>query len=322
MPPFPGIPYGQAPAYCFPAMEFSMYFLFILCFVHAVKQGVRNVSYLLGGLAFGLILEYVNVISNMGYTYGKFIVMFGHAPKNIPLCIGVGWSIIMYTARLFSNAFQLPLWAAAAMDALLAISIDLSMDTVAYRLHMWHWNWAGSGLNPLTSDWFGVPFGNFFGWQMVVFFYSSISRLLEHAFLHQKMKYRFLFALVPVIAVLLSQAFLYVMLMYVDVWLHNKFGITSLHRFISFLIILIVIALRGFAKQTSQPNATPFITWLVPLWFHLFFFTWLFLGGFYQENSWLVVAATLNIVLGISFHFIGYKKQAAAAKPLPAQQYS
>ena len=106
MPPFPGIPYAQAPSYCFPIMEVCMYLLFILCFIHAVKQGIRHISYLLGGLLFGLILEYVNVVSNMGYTYGKFMIMFGHSPFDIPLCIGIGWSIIMYTARIFSDSFR------------------------------------------------------------------------------------------------------------------------------------------------------------------------------------------------------------------------
>jgi uncharacterized membrane protein len=316
MPPFPGMPYGPAPSYCFPVMEFSMYILFILCLVHAGKQGIRHVSYLFGGLAFGLILEYVNVVSNLGYTYGKFMVMFGHTPQDIPLCIGVGWSIIMYTARLFSDSFQLPLWAAAATDTLLALSIDLSMDTVAYRLHMWHWNWSSTGLNPLTAQWFGVPFGNFFGWQMVVFFYSSFSRLLERALLRQKKRGHILFTCIPLIAVLLSQICLYVMLMYVDDYLRDKFGITSLHRFITFLLILIVLAVRGFFLRRNKPLITPFITCLVPLWFHLFFFTWLFWGGFYKENSLLVTAAILNIIMGISIHIVGFKKQAAARPAL------
>src|SRR5664279_1690614 len=257
MPPFPGMPYAQAPYFCFPIMELCMYILFILCFVHAVKQGVRHISYLLGGLLFGLILEYVNVVSNMGYTYGKFMIMFGHSPYEIPLCIGVGWSIIMYTARLFSDYFRLPLWSAAAVDTLLAISIDLSMDTVAYRLHMWHWNWSGSGLNPLTADWFGVPFGNFFGWLMVVFFYSSVSRLMERAFEHQKKARTVVFSLVPLISVLSSQVLLYVMLMYVDVFLHDQFGVTSLHRFITFLIVLLVITVMGKRRRMATGVSLP-----------------------------------------------------------------
>jgi len=311
MPPIPAMPYGQAPAWCFPFMEISAYILFAICLMHAVKQGIRHVSYLLGGLVFGLILEYVNVISNMGYTYGKFLVMFGHAPDDIPLCIGVGWGIIMYTARLFTDAFHLPLWAAAAFDTLLAISIDLSMDTVAYRLHMWHWDWSSTKLDPLTADWFGVPFGNFFGWQLVVFFYSSISRLLERTFLRRQDQHKFLFAMVPVMAVLLSQVLLYIMLMHVDLYLKNTFGITSLHRFIAFLIVLLIITIRGFIKRKTQANSTPFITWLVPFWFHAFFFSWLFIGGFYKESSLLVIAASLNVLIGIGIHFMGYRKRSS-----------
>ena len=320
MPPFPGIPYGEAPAYCFPIMEFCAYILFVLCFMHAMKKGVSHIGYLLGGLVFGLILEYVNVITNMGYTYGEFLVMFGQPPTDIPLCIGVGWGIIMYTARLFTDSFKLPLWSAAAMDVLLAISIDLSMDAVAYRLHAWHWNWTDSGRNPLTADWFGVPFGNFFGWQLVVFFYSSISRLLERAF-HGIKENKLLLALVPVIAVLLSQVFLYVMLAHVDVFLKNQFGITSLHRFITFLIILIILTVRGVIKRTAQPSPMPFIAWLVPLWFHLYFYTWLFLGGFYKESHWLVAAATINMLLGVSIHFIHYRKRSTAHTSL-IQRYA
>ena len=307
MPPFPGIPYTQAPYYCFPIAESSMYILFIFCFIHAAKQGVRHVSYLLGGLLFGLLLEYVNVLSDLGYTYGKFIVMFGRPALEIPLCIGIGWSIIMYTARLFADRFQLPLWSAAALDTLLAINIDLSMDAVAYRLHMWHWNWNGTGRNPLIADWFGVPFDNFFGWLMVVFFYSSISRLFE-AFLLRKKAKAVKFALVPLVSVLLSQVFLYVMIVYVDVFLEDNFGITPLHRFITFLIILIVVAGRGKRRKKAPQSTLSVITWLVPIWFHLFFFAWLFIGGFYRESVWLVIAATLNMLLGISLHILRLPK--------------
>lgn len=103
MPPYT-IPYGAVPVWCFPMFELSAYVLFALCLLHAIKQGRRHVAYLLGGVVFGLILEYIEVISGMGYTYGQFMVMFGKAPLNIPLCIGIGWGIIMYTARLFSAA--------------------------------------------------------------------------------------------------------------------------------------------------------------------------------------------------------------------------
>ena len=321
MPPYQDMPYGPAPAYCFPLFEFSMYALFILCLVHAARRGWNHVFYLLGGLLFGLILEYVNVISNMGYVYGQFLIMFGKAPLNIPLCIGVGWGIIMYSSRLFTDAFRLPLWTSAALDTLLAISIDLSMDTVAYRLHMWHWDWTGTGLNVLTADWFGVPFGNFFGWLMVVFFYSSSSRLLERA-LGVSPQSAWKAAVVPLLAVVLSQVALYVMLVYVDQFLYTYFGVTSLHRFLGFLVVLLILVAARYyrIKGVQAAYPLPAVTWLVPVWFHLFFFSWLFLGKFYTESPWLVAAGFLNVVIGIFIHAPAIWSKQELEPPLMALQ--
>ena len=305
MPPFPGIPYGPAPYFCFPLTEICMYILFFLCLFHAMKRGSSHVSYLFGGVLFGLLLEYVNVISNMGYVYGKFMIMFGTAPKDIPLCIGVGWGVIMYSARLLTDRLGLSLWASVALDAILAINIDLSMDTVAYRLHMWHWNWAGTGRDPLIADWFGVPFGNFFGWLLVVFFYSSFSRLLERSFSKNEKWATGKTILTPVLSILLSQVALYVMLVYVDKFLASAFGITSKHRFISFLLILIVMVIVGMRKRKKvQPmSALPIVSWLVSLWFHVYFLSWLFIAGFYHETPWLGIAAVSNFLIGLLLHF-------------------
>jgi hypothetical protein len=57
----------------------------------------------------------------------------------------------------------------------------------------------------------------------------------------------------------------------------------------------------------------------VPLWFHLFFFTWLFLGGFYKENSWLVVAATVNMIIGVGIHMTSFERKKHAI-PLQTQE--
>ncbi|MBE7169763.1 MAG: carotenoid biosynthesis protein [Williamsia sp.] len=321
MPPYHDMPYGPASAYCFPLFEFSLYALFVFCLVHAFRKGWSHVFYLLGGLLFGLILEYVNVVSNMGYVYGQFLVMFGKAPLNIPLCIGVGWSVIMYSSRLFTDAFRLPLWTSAALDTLLAISIDLSMDTVAYRLHMWHWNWAGTGLNPLTAEWFGIPFGNFFGWLMVVFFYSSFSRLLERAFGVWPQQTAWKAAAAPLLAVILSQAALYVMLVYVDQFLYTYLGITSLHRFVAFMVVLLLlVAARYYRIKGVQTLQLPAVSWLVPVWFHLFFFTWLFAGKFYAESPWLVAAACLNLLIGVYIHAPAIWAKSEAELPVTALQ--
>jgi len=304
MPSFSTIPYGPAPSYAYPIVEIGAYLLFILCLIHAVKKGAGNVAYLVGGMLFGLLLEYVNVVNNLGYVYGRFTIMFGTAPKDIPLCIGVGWGMIMYTARLFSDSLKMTLWASVALDTLLAISIDLSMDTVAYRLHMWHWNWSGTGLDPLKADWFGIPYGNFFGWVCVVFFYSSASRLFQKWFSIKNRNSAILPALSPLLAIIVSQILLYVMLVYVNGFLKQQFGITSRHRFVFALFVLSLMLINGLRKRKIQFAPLPYITWLIPAFFHIYFLIFLFTQNFYKEHVLMVVVPVMLIVISIVIHLL------------------
>jgi uncharacterized membrane protein len=297
-------PYGPAPWFCFPLMEISVYMLFLLCFLHARRKGKQYVGYLFGGLVFGLILEYVNVNCNIGYSYGEYLVMLGRAPHQIPLCVGVGWGIIIFSSRILSDELKLPLWTAVAVDCLLAISIDISMDTVAYRLHMWNWHWGNQ--NPLTSDWFGVPYDNFFGWLMVVFFYSSFSRLLEGVFSKVQRFSGLLIRLTPVFAILLSEAALYVVLVYVDRFLDNH-GIHSITRFLCLfsnlaLVVFLAWRKRGYPTTWSSDTTPPALTWLVPAWFHLYFFIWLFSEGFFLESKRMTCIAIANLLLALFVH--------------------
>lgn len=311
MSPNPHIPYGPAPAWCFPVFECSTYVLFIICLLHAVRKNKPGVIYLSGGLAFGLILEYIEVISGMGYKYGEFWVMFGKAPLDIPLCIGIGWGIIMYSARLFSDGLKLGLWACAALDTLLALNIDLSMDTVAYRMHMWTWDWSGTSLNPLTANWFGIPWGNFFGWETVIFCYSLFSRLFERLFTGNAKAAIYKYILVAVLALLCSEVILYVSEVYVEDFLYKNLGINSFHRFAGTAIIMLLVVLWGWRKRKPKAADVPGVAWWVPGWFHFYFFAGLFICGFYLENAWMTIAACINLLIGIAVHVYPYllKKQ-------------
>jgi carotenoid biosynthesis protein len=315
MPLYPGIPYGQAPAWCFPVFEFSMYILLVACLAHAVKRGKSHVLYLLGGLAFGLVLEYMEVALS-SYSYGNFMVMLGKHPVDIPLCIGVGWGIIMYSARLFTDGLRLSLWACAALDTLLALNIDLSMDTMAYRMHMWHWDWSGTGLNPLTAQWFGIPWGNFVGWQTVVFCYSAFSRLFEKSAMKASTGI-FKFIGIALLALICSLAVLYGTESYLFPFLHKTLGSTSVHYFSAILIILFVLTIRGWRKKPVPPERIPAVAWWVPGWFHLFFFGSLFILGFYAENKWMTVAACVNVLIGIAIHLypVSFKHREIQVKP-------
>ena len=232
------LPYGPAPAASFIIHELVMFALFGLCLVHAVRRGAVHVSYLLGGVLFGLLLEYVNVNAGLNYSYGQFWLMLGPTPEpgaipqNIPVNIGIGWGIIIYTARLFSDNLGLPLWSRPALDALLALNVDLSMDVVAYRLNMWHWGWEflPSQPDPLASEWFGVPYANFFGWLAVIFFYSAFARLLLGWQSNKRLQW--LRNTVSVVAaIILAQVCLFLCIRLLPGWKRRYFRFTYSHLF-------------------------------------------------------------------------------------------
>ena len=148
--------------------ELMIYLLFALCLQHARRQGLTNLLRLLAGVVYGVILELATIHQLSAYEYGRFLLMIG----NVPLCIGVAWSCIIYSAMEFSDASNLPDWARPVLDGLLALNIDLALDAVAIRLGFWGW---GQGLQ---FQYFGVPYANFWAWFWVVCSFSLGYRLL------------------------------------------------------------------------------------------------------------------------------------------------
>jgi len=151
--------------------EIIMLVLFYGCWQHARKNGGWPAVWgFFAGVIFGWLLEWATILQLEAYEYGNFILKVGP----LPLSIGIGWGVIIYAARLFSDASNLPLSARPLLDAMLALNIDLSMDAIAIRTGMWDW---GQGLD---FQYFGVPYANFWAWFWVVFSFSMALRLLVH----------------------------------------------------------------------------------------------------------------------------------------------
>jgi hypothetical protein len=153
----------------FLAFEAVVLATFVVCLRHAWLSGPAQAWALCAGVLFGLLLEWATIQQLNAYAYGRFLLMLGE----VPLAIGVAWGVILYTARLFSDATSLPGWARPVLDALLGLNLDLALDAVAIRLGFWDW---GGGF----SRWyFGVPYENFWAWFWVVFSFSAGLRLLS-----------------------------------------------------------------------------------------------------------------------------------------------
>jgi hypothetical protein len=148
--------------------EGIIYLQFALCFLHARKLGRENLLRLAAGVLFGLMLELATIRQLDAYEYGEFIIMV----LDVPLCIGVAWSCILYSGMEFTDASSLPYWMRPVLDGLLALNIDLALDAIAIRLGFWDW---GQGLE---FQYAGVPYANFWAWFWVIFFFSFGYRLL------------------------------------------------------------------------------------------------------------------------------------------------
>ena len=148
--------------------ELTVYIQFAICLRHAWKHGAPNLLKLLAGALFGVLLELATIRQLNAYQYGQFTLMV----LDVPLCIGVAWSCIIYAVMEFSDGSSLPYWTRPILDGLLALNIDLALDTIAIRLGFWDW---GQGLD---FQYFGVPYANFWAWFWVVSSFSFGYRLM------------------------------------------------------------------------------------------------------------------------------------------------
>jgi uncharacterized membrane protein len=267
----------------FIAFELMIYVLFFLCLMHALRSGPAIVWQLIAGVLFGVLLEYGTIQQLHSYSYGRFLIMIG----DVPLPIGVAWGCIVYSARLFSEASGLPDWARPVLDGLFALNIDLSMDTVAIRLGFWNW-----AINR-NSQFFGVPYANFWAWFWVVASFSAGLRLV----LAWKRPFRSWLA--PLGALIAGLTI---------VFLTNQFIYDIYRLSYSLYIMAVVLVLAGAVllvillhpQLQEKPEPAP-ATW-VPLSFHAFFLVAGTVSGIYFRTPALLLVSLLMAAIGIISH--------------------
>ena len=160
---------NNLPSLYFISFELVIYVQFALCLLHAWKHGKANLLRLFAGILFGVLLEIATIRQLNAYEYGRFLLMV----LDVPLCIGVAWGCILFSVMEFTDASSLPYFLRPVLDGLLALNIDLALDAVAIRFGFWDW---GQGLD---SQYFGVPYANFWAWFWVIFFFSTGYRLFS-----------------------------------------------------------------------------------------------------------------------------------------------
>lgn len=262
--------------------EILVLILFFICFRHAWRIGQERVLQLIAGTLFGVLLELATIWQLNAYSYGKFLVMV----SEVPLAVGAGWGVIIYSARLFSDATNLPAWVRSALDGLLALNIDLAMDAVAIRLGMWDW---GLGLE---FQYFGVPYANFWAWFWVVVSFSGSLRWLTACL---KDEWRWLASpgaiLFGVAAVIGTNAFIVYLVprsLYeatIALTLGSALGLVLWHR----------------PWLTGKP-VPPLTSFWVPFCFHLYFLTAGLLSGVILDSPILLAVSLIMFAISLIIH--------------------
>ncbi|WP_431096991.1 carotenoid biosynthesis protein [Polaromonas aquatica] len=157
----------------FHLFEVFVFLVLLACLWHARKARCGGLATLFWGSVYGICLEIATIYQLSAYQYGQFVLMV----FEVPLCIGIAWGCIIYSAQQVSGKLRLGLLSKCAFDGLFGLGIDLGLDVVAVRVGFWDW---GRGLE---HQYFGVPYGNFWAWFWVIFFFSLVQRTTGRAWL-------------------------------------------------------------------------------------------------------------------------------------------
>lgn len=261
--------------------ELVIYIQLALCLNHAWRKGLPNVLRLFAGILFGVTLELATIRQLSAYEYGRFLIMVW----DVPLCIGVAWSCILYGVMEFSDSSSLPYWTRPILDGLLALNIDLALDAIAIRLGFWDW---GQGLN---FQYFGVPYANFWAWFWVVFSFSFGYRIFAR---HADWRRTWL---APLSALIVGLA--------------GVFGTNALIAFVvppplrtplvAFTLILALFAVIAMRPRFSLTTVPSLVFW-VPMLTHLYALLAGLISGVIVEPPFLLFVSLAMIIIAVFLH--------------------
>jgi hypothetical protein len=264
--------------------ECLVYVVFAACLVGAIRRSPFDMLELLWTAVYGFLLEWMTLNLLHAYHYGEFVLMIGGAP----IAVALGWAAIINTGMMLSDRIQLPDSARPLVDALTALNIDLTLDTIAVRIGLWVWTGFG-----IDEQWFGVPWANFWAWFLVVWTFSALLRALRP---WQRLKLRRW--LYPAVAALLSLVVLAVAL-----GLYPLMSDIGTQAIASLLLVagsaVVILALRPRVVNDHVAEITVLI---VPLAFHAFA---LFMGtssGAFRRQPALAVVGLAMLATSVFVH--------------------
>jgi hypothetical protein len=186
-------------------------------------------------------------------------------------------------------------WLRPFLDVILALNIDVVMDAVAIRVGYWSWS------IPLTDEWFGVRYGNFFGWISVILLFSFWIRVMRTVKKTKSISWTTsLYPLIatglsllclPIVGELIRQSLLVLSLIIgAQFEMVQMISLIALCGFFSICVLINIFQQpnRGFSDDHIDliPASTPII-------FHVFFIILILIFNDIQRNLLLLLSVIM-----------------------------
>ncbi|MFX0181789.1 MAG: carotenoid biosynthesis protein [Candidatus Hodarchaeota archaeon] len=298
-------------------------FLVITLFLGLKKRDFRSVAQIVTGSFFGVTLEFFNVLLIESYNYStQFLIQVGSPPGNIPIVIGLSWGLIIWACMGVSNRINLKEWSRPALDGLLALTIDLSMDTIAIRLDGGFWIWKDIPLDPFPSinGFFGVNYGNFVGWFLVVLIFSILMRLEQKIFQNRNSVAISIiyFCISPFLAYILLYIslsivpFPIIFLFYNYVADHPEAPPQLILLLVLVYVLLFAIITQLIAIRKAKPQIQKDVDWILIFIFmsyHLIYIPFYFMAGLFIEAPLIFFLAFLMLIIDILIHWLIFDRE-------------
>jgi hypothetical protein len=141
---------------------------------------VHKLFYFAAGALFGLIVELINVsVFTDSYFYCRqFFFAIGTVPHQVPLSIALYWGMLIVHGTTLAKRLSISLLGKAFFVGFIGLAADWALDVVAVRVDGGMWTWLSLPLEPLqitSQGYYGVAWGNYFGWFIVL---SSLSFMI------------------------------------------------------------------------------------------------------------------------------------------------
>jgi hypothetical protein len=248
---------------------------------------------------------------------------------NVPLCIGLGWGLILYASIAFADLWPLSRSAWVAVVTLFGLNVDFGTDALAVRAGFWvyHHYPRTETLFGLDEQWLGVPYGNFYSWFVVLFASAGLLRRWVLDAPTRTLSGLLLRATGVIGGGVLVLAAMNAL--YVRFWLERAWPLAVL------LAASVILTVRGWRGPEGKPRASSnsrspherwqvVAAWIIPVGFHAFFLA--LLAGMVvdptlvpnpearallpAQASWLAINALLalfvSLACGAALPFIGF----------------